>query len=299
MNQTPFSRKVLLIAAALMSVAVPVVSGQRITSVSATSSQDATPTYTPTLTFDVASIRQSPVADSYVVSGFFAPHSSLLRLTNFDVRNLLGMAYGVRWDQIIGLPDWGVMFNIQARSGSDTDERLAKLSKAQELLEQQHMLQVLLADRFKLKVHWETREGPTYNLVVSKNGPKLRAAKEGPPNPEDIKAWGDRPVPRLYQRGDSRVGFDYIAHGCSMDDITHMLAAQFGRPVSDKTGLTGKYDFTLRYHGVRLSDRPADDLDPLPTLDTAIQDQLGLKLLPAKGTIQVLVVDHIERPSEN
>lgn len=299
MNQTPFSRKVLLIAAGLISVAVPVISGQKIASVSATSSQDAARAYTPTLTFDVASIRQSPVADSYVVGGFFSPHSSLLRLTNFDVRNLLSMAYGVRWDQIRGLPDWGVMFNIEARSDSAADERLAKLSKAQELLEDQHMLQVLLADRFKLKVHWETREGPTYNLVVAKNGPKLRETRNEPPSPEEVKGWGGQPVPRLYQQGDSNVGFDFIANGCSMEDIVGMLAEQFGRPVSDKTGLTGKYDFTLRYHGIRLSDRPADDLDPVPTLDTAIQDQLGLKLLPAKGPIQILVVDHIERPSEN
>ena len=161
------------------------------------------------------------------------------------------------------------------------------------------MLQGLLADRFKLKTHWETREDLTYNMVVSKGGPKLQMAKGGPPSPEELKTWGDHPIPPLYERGDSRVGFDLIAHGCSMSDLKGMLAAKFGHPVMDKTGLTGKYDFVLRFHETRLSDRDADDMDPLPTLDVAIQDQLGLKLEPAKGPKQVLVIDHIEKPSEN
>ena len=84
-----------------------------------------------------------------------------------------------------------------------------------------------------------------------------------------------------------------------MGDITQMLAGQFGHPVIDKTGLTGKYDFTLRYHGIRRSDRAADDMDKVPPLDRAIQEQLGLKLEPTKAPERFLVVDHIEKPSEN
>ncbi len=255
--------------------------------------------YVPTMTFDVASVRQSPEADSYMVSGSFLPHSTSLRITNFDARNLLGMAYGVRWDQIVGLPDWHAMFNIEAKSDSDADEQMAKLTKAQQWLEQKHMLQRLLADRFKLKVHWETREGPTYNLVVAKGGPKMEDAKDGPRTPEEIKIWGDRRLPPLYQQGDGRAGYVFIAHGATLNDITETLASQFGEPVVDRTGVAGRYDFTLRYDGARLSDRSADDLNPVPTLDVAIQNVLGLKLEPAKGPIQFLVVDHIEKPSEN
>ncbi len=234
-----------------------------------------------------------------MVGGFFLTHSSSLHVTNFDVMNLLSMAYGIRRDQISGLPNWREMFNIQAKSDSAADERLASLSKDQQTLEQQHMMQVLLADRFKLKAHWETREGLAYDLVLSKDGPKMAAAKGEPPSAVEKKTWGDHPIPPLYQRGDSRVGFDFVAHGCSMDDIVQMLANQFGHPVLDKTGLTGKYDFILRYHGTRLSDRKADDMDPIPTLDTAIQDQLGLKLKSTKGPVQTLVIDHIEKPSAN
>lgn len=253
----------------------------------------------PTLTFDVASVRESLVADSYDVFGGFAPHSSSLRVTNFDAWNLISMAYAVRRDQISGMPDWRAMFNIQAKSDSAADERLASLSKDQQELEHQHMMQVLLADRFKLKVHWETREGLAHDLVLSKNGSKMQEAKSEPPSADELKAWGNHPIPALYQRGDSNVGFDFVAHGASMSNITGMLAGQFGHPVVDKTGLTGKYDFTLRYHGTRLSDRKADDMDPIQPLDVAIQDQLGLKLKPTKAPEKFLVIDHIEKPSEN
>ena len=288
-------RKLLLLASGWMTIAAPITFAQA----GAVPDVTASKPYVPTLAFDVASIRESAVADSYDVSGSFAPHSSSLRVTNFDAMNLLSMAYGVRWDQISGMPNWSAMFNIQAKSDSAADERLARLSKGQERLEQQHMLQVLLADRFKLKVRWETREGPAYDLLLSKNGSKMQETKDKPRSPDEIKAWGGQPIPPLYQRGDSRVGFDLVAHGCSMSDIVETLAGQFGHPVIDKTGLTGKYDFILRYHGTLLGDRKADDMDPVPTLDTAIQDQLGLKLKPTKGPVQILVIDHIEKPSEN
>ncbi len=294
-----FSRRLLLIAAGGMIFAAPILSAQVGASQDVAKAAPASEAYVPTLTFDVASIRQSPDANSYTLSGYFKPHSSSLRVINWDAMNLLSLAYGVRWDQIVGMPNWHAMFDIQAKSDDTTEERLAKLDKDQAKLEQQHMLQVLLADRFKLKTHWETREGLTYNLVVLKNGPKMSAAKGEPPSPELVKEWGGRPIPPIYQRGDSWVGFDFIARECSIKDITDILAGQFGHPVTDKTGLTGKYDFTLRYHGIRLSDRDADDTDPLPTLDRAIQEQLGLKLEPAKGQEQVLVIDHIEKPSEN
>jgi uncharacterized protein (TIGR03435 family) len=258
----------------------------------------ATP-YTPTLTFDVASVRQSPEADSYMVSGSFSPNSSSLRITNFDAMNLLSMAYGIRWDQISGMPAWHAMFNIQAKSDPATDQRLATLTTAQQNLEHQHMLQALLADRFKLRIHWETRDGPTYNLVVAKSGPKLRPATSAPPTLEDLKFWGDHPIPPLYQRGDSRASFDFIAHAASMQDLVEVLSGQFGHPVTDKTGLDGKYDFILRYNQILSTDRGADDMNPIPPLETGIQDQLGLKLVPTRGPVQFLVIDHIEKPSEN
>ncbi len=163
--------------------------------------------YVPTMTFDVASIRPStPTYPSFMVSGSFAPHSSLLRVTNFELRNLLGMAYPVDWSQMAGIPESfnRVMFNIEAKADSETDQRLARLSKEQVTLEQQHMVQVLLAERFKLKVHWEDRVGPIYNLVVLKSRPKLLPQGSAPPTAEEFRNFGAQPIPPIYQRGDSR-----------------------------------------------------------------------------------------------
>ena len=109
--------------------------------------------------------------------------------------------------------------------------------------------------------------------------------------------FGDRPIPTLYQQGSSRTGFHYIAHGTSTTEVASMLAMQFGHPVSDKTGLTGKYDFDLTYYQTKTSDRKDEETNPWQPLETAIQDQLGLKLASSHGPVQVLVIDHVEKPS--
>jgi uncharacterized protein (TIGR03435 family) len=293
-------RKLWLLTAGWLTVAVQVC-GQGVVSAATARSPEVNATYVPKLTFDVASIRQSAPADSYMVSGSFSPNSSTLRVTNNRLENLLLMAYGGdAYYRISGIPDsfQQAMFNIQAKSDSAADEKLTRLNKEQAALEQRHMLQVLLAERFKLKVHWETKEGSVYNLV-SKNGSKLRETKGEPPTADELKYFGDEPVPALYQQGDSLVGFDFIGRGCSIEMIVNMLAGQFDRPIVNKTGLKGKYDFTLRYYGTSAIDRDDDDTNPLSPLEKAIQDQLGLKLEPAKGPVPILVVDHVEKPSEN
>ena len=86
------------------------------------------------------------------------------------------------------------------------------------------MLQMLLVDRFKLKTHWEARQGPTYNLVVAKRGPKMRPAKGTPPSAEEQQEWGEQPIPAIYQRGDSSVGFEFVAHECPMNNLAETLA---------------------------------------------------------------------------
>lgn len=259
-------------------------------------------TYTPSMTFDVASIRESKpdLTAGVTVSSVDPPHSSLLRLTNNGVFNLLTMAYGVHFSQIVGLPDWtrGPLFNVDAKSDSSVDEKLAKLTDEEARLEKQHMMQVLLAGRFKLKVHWETKEGPIYNLVVAKSGAKLHAGGSMPPTPSELQSWGDRKIPPVYQHGSSWAGFDFVGHQCSMESLAEVLTGQMGAPVVDKTGLTGTYDFDLRYLGRSEDDASDDPKMPRP-LTEALPDQLGLKLVSAKGEKQFLVIDHLERPSAN
>jgi uncharacterized protein (TIGR03435 family) len=135
--------------------------------------------------------------------------------------------------------------------------------------------------------------------VVAKGGPKLGAQGSIPPLAEEKKKFGDHPAPALDQLGCDQHGCIYIAHGCSIRWLVDALTGQFGRPVFDKTGLTAKYDFVLKYKGQWDRDRPADDLDPTPPMDQALQQQLGLKVEPARGPLKMLVIDHVEKPSEN
>jgi uncharacterized protein (TIGR03435 family) len=261
--------------------------------------------YTPTLTFEVASIRQTnpDVENGFIVRGEFSPvDSSHLSLENNSFWNLVLWAYPIEGHRVVGLDHLPTelqhaTFNVQARADEATDERLAKLSKEQRVLEQQHMMQVLLRERFNLKMHWVDRDSATYDLVVAKRG-RLRATG-APPTADEVRRFGNREVPPIYQQGDSRRGFEYIAHQATSADIAEMLSGQFGVPVRDKTGLTGKYDFDLKTYQVKSSDRGIDETNPWPPLETAIYDQLGLKLVQSHGPITFLIVDHAEMPSVN
>lgn len=261
----------------------------------------AEPAYVPTMTFDVASVRQSEPGYSYTVSGFFTPHTSTFRATNFQIENLISFAYGLdSWSQIVAVPDsfQGAKFNVQAKADDAADQKLATLSGEQQWLEQRHMLLVLLAERFHLQAHWETKEGEIYNLV-SKNRSKMRESNGAPPSDEDVKFFHGHRIPPIYQRNNSQNGYDFVGHACSIEMLAKTLTSQLGRPVVDKTGLTGKYDFVLSYHRTRESAQDENDPNLPPPLETAVQDQLGLKLEPAKGPVSHLIIDHLEKPTDN
>ncbi|WP_263378271.1 TIGR03435 family protein [Granulicella paludicola] len=291
------SRGILSVA---LGMTVPCVSGAQTVSPDV-HAKAASAEYVPTMTFDVASVRESPPANSYLVGGGFVSGSTTFRVTNFDIRNLLSVAYGIRWDQMVGVPNWRAMFNVEAKSDAAMDERMAKLDRPEAQLEQQHMLQALLADRFQLKTHWEMRSTQTYDLLVGKKGVKMAPGGSSPPTAEELKDWGDQGLPPIYQRGDGSPGHGYtfVAHKCTTAKIAEMLSGQLGHPVKDRTGLTGTYDFILQYQGALQSGRSADDQESVPALDLAIQNVLGLKLESAKGMDRFLVIDHIEKPSPN
>jgi uncharacterized protein (TIGR03435 family) len=298
-----FGINALPAAVSLMALAVPSALGQAGRSTPPASASPANAPYVATMTYDVASVRENKNADPHAgitMSGQFVPHTTRFRAINWSIENLIGVAYGANGSQIMGVPKWPwpTVFVIEAKGDSEADAKMAELTKEQQLAEQRHMLQALLGERFKLKTHWETKEGDVYNLVVIKGGPKLGAEGSRPPSADELKSFGDRPVPALYQKNDGQ-GYDFIAHRCSMGQWVETLTAQFGRPVSDRTGLTGNYDFVLKYKGRWDRDRDPDDLDPTPPMDRALQQELGLKLEAARGPIRLLVIDHIEKPGEN
>lgn len=256
------------------------------------------------MTFDVASIRQSnPDPNGFTARGGFSPaDSSHFSLENNDLWNLILWAYPADSHRIEGLQHLPAelrraTFNVQARADEATDEKLANLTKEQRALEQQHMIQVLLAERLNLKVHWETRDSPDYDLVVAKKG-KLQTAG-APPTADEVTWFAGGEIPPIYQRGSSLDGFEYIARGATMPQIVEEFSTQFPIPIVDKTGLTGKYYFQLKTYQSASSDRAIDETNPWPPLETAIYDQLGLKLVHSHGLVDYLIIDHAEMPTAN
>lgn len=254
--------------------------------------------YHPTMTFDVASIRESKVDPrGFTVSTSSPLHVSTFRTQNSDIMSLIVMAYGLQFYQITTVPhlDHETLYTIQAKSDDATDAKLAHLSDHDANLEKQHMLQVLLADRFHLQVHWETRQSLTYNLTISKPGLLKETTDATPPTDEKGRTY-----PPLYQRSGTNIGFELVAHGATMAMLCDTLKGQFGRPVMDQTGLTGKYDFVLPYLDRFDSDRKPDDMNTTPTLDHSLEDTLGLRVKASHGEIPVIVIDHVDQhPPEN
>jgi bla regulator protein BlaR1 len=157
------------------------------------------------------------------------------------------------------------------------------------------MLQAMLEDRLKLVVHRNTKEALVYLLVVGKNGPKFKESNPGELHP------GTRPMPGggtlSRQEKDDQMTIHYF--GISMAQLPRFVLGDAGRPIQDKTGLTGKYDVTIQRSALQPGGlQGAAASDPGPSA-ASIADQLGLKLEPAKGQVEMLVIDHVERPSPN
>jgi uncharacterized protein (TIGR03435 family) len=238
-------------------------------------------------TFDVISIRETKPIPPFSVGSVNLPHSGRFSATNYSAMILIQVAYGLSYTQISEVPDWvrSARFEIRAQADPSVDDRLAKLSDDDAMLEKQHMLQKLLSDRFKLKVHTTTKTLPAYALALAKGGPKLRGASIDDSSPVQAN------VPHPIEERSSARGSEYLAHGASMELLAAHLTGQVGMTVVDETGLTERFDFTLQFSGQLDSD--------WPSIFTALPEQLGLRLQPIKGPVPFLVIDEIEKPSEN
>jgi uncharacterized protein (TIGR03435 family) len=293
----------LLAAAILAALPLPACLAQVGAAQSSTPSLPANAPYVATMTFDAASIHESrPGPEMHFVGGSFAAHSGNLTLENVDLFWLLSIGYGVDYHQISGQPDWAgrTTFNVQAKSDASANEKMATLDNDLVKLEQQHMVQALLAERFNLKVHWSTQGGDIYNLVLTKGGSKLRPAGSMAPPPEELKWLGDsKTPPPMHQQGDGRRGYEFYGHDCPIDSLTKMIGSMMNREVANQTGLTGKFDFHIQYHGNTPRDNRNEDPTVWPPLTDALEDQLGLKLAAGKGPVRLLVVDHVDKPSPN
>jgi len=274
---------------ALFVAAAPGVFGQTNAGQSGAASQAAS-TETRVPAFDVVSIKPNKSSSGNNNSTSFNGNS--FSATNISVKMLLEDAYGVKQDLIFGLPGWANSdrFDINAKIVEPDLELLKKLTPKQA----EGMLQAILVDRFQLKVHTETKTLPVYEMVVVKDGPKFKAsAPEG--SPEDKSPNGVARGAMTVQR--SVQNTELTGHAIPLASLANMLTDQLHRTVLDKTGLTGQYDLLLKWTSDDAPDAASDS--STPSIFTALQEQLGLKLQSSKGPVDTLVVDHVEMPSEN
>jgi len=260
--------------------------------------------------FDVASVRQNIAHPGLMM---VRPHNGGLTAENAPLQLLMQNAYSVQAFQISGGPGWVKTdgYNIEAKGNGTA-------SHAQILL----MLRSLLEDRFQLKIHRETKQLPVYALTVAKAGLKLPPAKDDTCVPLDPNAdLPPLPAPGQHPPGRAcgKVGVMGESFGVRMQggkvlmpEFIRILSMVLGRPVLDRTGFTGAFDLRLDFspdeavaglpravgQGDSSSPPPADPSSP-PGIFAAIQEQLGLRLESTKGPVDVLLIDHVERPSEN
>jgi uncharacterized protein (TIGR03435 family) len=246
----------------------------------------------PAPVFEVASVKPSK-PDARGSSFNFTPGGGLT-VQNGTLKGVIEAAYDVRDFQILGGPGWVASdrYDIFAKSLSG-DPPPQPANRQEDLRKTRQRLQALLAERFQLKVHRETKELPVFALVVGKNGSKLTESAEAPAN--------------------SGAG---IRSGCGqmtgtrtpMSILAVVLSRQLSRPVLERTGLSGKYDFQLGWTPDEgpcpappdgATPAAADSSPELPSLLGALQEQLGLKLEPTKGPVEIIVIDHAEKAAEN
>jgi uncharacterized protein (TIGR03435 family) len=254
--------------------------------------------------FDVASVKQNTTGNDSGQWGIMPPTPGRLRIANTPLRFILHYAFQIRDHQLIGAPDWidSTSFDISATYPSDPprteDDRRA-------------MLRTLLADRFGLTTHRERRKMPIYVLVM--------ARKDGRPGPHlvpstiDCDQWIAEKRPQLGAESSSPVAPGgkrpvcrilttrrFISAGTqTMQQLADVLQVLAGRPVADRTGLTGAFDFDLQWTSgpIALAAGTPSPTDDGPSIFAALQEQLGLRLERGRAPFDVVIVDAVRRPT--
>jgi len=293
-----FGRKLLLAGLGAVAITLPVVLG--LLHGSRVQAQSAQTAPTSQLSYEVASIKPDHTNDSPALMRAMFRNDGLTA-EGMTAKFLIGLAYNVKDFQVSGGPSWAESerFAVDAKLGLSEIETFNKLPPEARIEQRRLMLQRLLAERFQLKVSHSTKELPIYSLVVAKDGPKFTQSTTTPP-----------PGPRAaVMQGTFRgIGDAFTGTGVNMRMLANWLGIRVGRDVVDKTGLEGTYDLTMHWDAdsQRLTtadprlgtvDTPSDSSGL--TIFTALKQQLGLKLEPQKGPVEIIIIDHLEKPSEN
>ncbi|HXE06643.1 MAG TPA: TIGR03435 family protein [Acidobacteriaceae bacterium] len=234
------------------------------------------------LEFDVISVKPMGPGSCSLDGGGIRPLADGISASCVPLAFVVESAYRLLdQDRIVDLPKWAqsesLMYSFEARVSGEDARAYAMLSRE----DQVRMLQQVLTDRFQMKAHMETREVAAFDLVIAKGGPKLKEPAAGEPSQSAFFGAGN---------GDIKWA------NAPLTNLKFLLGDEVGKPVMDKTGLTGKYDFRLEFTPAA---RAATDDSGRPSVFTALEEQLGLKLVPAKEPVEVLVIDSIEQPAAN
>jgi bla regulator protein BlaR1 len=241
--------------------------------------------------FAVASVKPSK-GDEGLIGERLLEKPDGLTATNFTLQKLIRRAYGVEEDQITGAPNWlnAERYDIEAKVDKSVLDALQQLSESQRQLQRKRMLQELLADRFKLALHGETRHFPVYDLVIAQNGSKLQEAKPGDTYPNGFRGPDGRAGAGMMHIEKGRLIAQGVPVALLVRELSQELSREFGGSIiEDKTGLRGNYDFALQW-------APEDTR---ASKFVALQEQLGLKLESQNGPGEILVIDHVEKPSRD
>ena len=269
--------KVAIVAAALLAVAVPVVLG--VTRILPLYGEIATPAG-PLPSMEAATIKP---ANPEARGRGFQIQGRHIKTINTSLSDLLAYAYDIQARQMVGLPAWAASDKYEIAGVAPSDQQGEPNWK--------FMMRKLLADRFGLQFHTGTTEMPVFELHVGKNGPKLGEVQTGPGQGSlYLSPASSGPGLTLHAKGQTMAGLAKILEGTELD-----------RPVVDRTGITGKFDFEMTFLSDRRKGGAAaapmeDEPNAPPGIFTAIQDQLGLKLEPAKGPVETLVIDKVHKP---
>jgi len=236
----------------------------------------------PKPAFDVASIKRNidtPVGDAQ----FATEADGRLIVVNNPISGVIVNAYGITYEQLAEVPGWvrSERYDILARGPASSERKEMML-----------MLQALLAERFAMKGHFEARENTAYTLTVAKGGHRLRLQGTEDCTPRRPGVESDPNV-----CGNNRVSSEtgWNATHISMPGIVRSLSAILRQPVIDQTGIKGAFDVQLQWS----DDLAAANPNTLPSIYTALRETLGLELKPGRTQTNMLVIDHIERPSPN
>jgi bla regulator protein blaR1 len=295
------SRKLLLAGLAAAAVLGPIVFGFVDAPRVGASLVEDTET-NPAFAFEVATIKPGDAGEGNRRSMMMSLGGFTTR--NMPLRNVIMFAYDAKsTSQISGYPDWisSAVYDIDAKEDETTTAALEKLTPDERVRQVRLMVQALLEERFHLRVSHRTSEIPVYALVVAKGGPKLKPSTAAPMGNETPRA-GERPRGGGFFRGGPG---ELHCDGATLDFFASGPLSQLpetdGRVVINKTGLTGNYEFTLKW--TPEGSGPAGQAPPPdnsgPGLFTALEEQLGLKLVSQKGSVETLVVESVDRPSAN